>query len=616
MIAFHLLSLALLSNLHLESTSPQKSESKPAEANVVKVYELSSALPGLLVHAPPEPLLPYLTSIEEEGGQGPWDPMFGADTLVELLRSLCGDEFDYEGREIVFDGHGRLIVKAPPALQARTERYLAFLESVFGASTELSIDALDLSDVPDGEAAVPALIPVSDIEKLLARSRKGGVRSWRLILRAGDTAHLDLTRVASMVTDYDVEVAQASAIADPIVEDVPVGTRIFARAAPAAGGMWLSLILRRGDPLSDVQDRENPTAHEVTTQDRLVYPETTRVYQSIDVLNRSLALSTYLPEGKALAIQSAVISAGKPHAEILIVRRSGGALPIFKRISLDPKAPPAGEQHGEILFVNAQSAEPPRCEIKADPMTSGAAFRTWTMIRARTYMPDVSAWFPDDSFDVLREVISAGNESLRIRDVGPCLFLTRESSGAAPPQDDFFLGRKDSDGLDRFTKYAPAARVVQVSVALRRGGNAAPVARCILPLRPGEPAIAVLGSEGIEIADYNVEVAQSSNVADPVMRVAFDGVELWLKPAFALSGDLTLEVAARAHIRRGEGRQLDLKVPSLGKLDESTYDQLTAHEKLVFGKGEGAPRRFVLGDSAAEPETRSLALEIEAVEIK
>jgi len=135
-------------------------------------------------------------------------------------------------------------------------------------------------------------------------------------------------------------------------------------------------------------------------------------------------------------------------------------------------------------------------------------------------------------------------------------------------------------------------------------------------LRSGEPATLVLGAEDFELAEFDVEVAQSATIADPVMCVGFDGLLLWLKPSFAPSGDLAVELVARAHFRTGESRQFDLRVPGLGKLDESAYDQLFAREKLVFRKADGAPRTLVIGDAGAGATKGSLALEVEASELQ
>jgi hypothetical protein len=594
--------LALLAVHTAQSAPSGGNDAKAAEPSVVRAYDLESVLPGSPWQGPTETLLPYLGPTKEESTEG-WDPRFGTDSLVDLLHSLCSEEFDYEGREIRTDDHGRLVVKAPPSLQGKTERYLAFLDTVFSATTELVIDSVETAEgSPDSN--VPAMMPIAEADKLIARAGKGGVRTWRLQIHPGRTASLELSRVARMVTGYNVEIAQAAGIADPIVNDISVGTRVLARAAPAAGGMWLALILRRGEPLSDVKDRDMQIANAITTQDRIVYPDISRVCQSVDVLNRSLALSTYLPEGKAIAIQSVATVGGKRHAETLILRRGTGALPIFQRASLDPKS---NTRDGEVLCVNAQSAAPPRIEVWAPELSGGDIPSDWPRFVLQNSEARLNVGFAPDSLDLLRDVLASNDNQLNVHAVGSALFLSHDKSATPPPGGDV--------SLELLSRLTPPARVAQVVVRLRRAGAGAELARCSLPLRSGEPATLVLGAEDIEVADFDVEVAQAATISQSVMCVGFDGLVLWLKPAFTPSGDLALEVMARAHFRSGDIRQLDLRVPSLGKVDQSTYDQLFAREKLVFRKAEGAARTLVIGDSGAAATKGSLTLEIEASEL-
>jgi hypothetical protein len=581
----------------LASVLPQQKGGAP-EKDVLRTYDLGSVLPSAAAEESIAPLLPYLMPLPSAGSVE-WNPIAGQDVLVDLLRNLCGEELDYEGREVSMDDGGRLILKAPPSVQAKAERLLAFLDGVFDASTEIVIDALEPAQ-GGGDARGPALIPVADAEKLIAQAAPGDRRTWRLRIRPGSRARLDLSRVTRLVTDYNVEIAQASGIADPIAEDISVGTQILAAASPANGGMWLELILRRGDPLADVKEREIQLGSAVTTQDRVTYHEVASVVQSLDVLNRSMALSTFLPEGKALAIRTSIAAGGKARAETLIVRRGAGSLPMYSRASIDPKA--AGK-HREVIFLNAESAVPARCDIQAPSVHVYVVPDPWPMIRPVEMEPQVSAHLAAGSFDRLSDLLRRDDEDLEIRNLGPCFFLTREVGG-------------DSGGrqLDSFSALAPPARLVQVSLVLSRAGSE--LARCALPLRDAEPAALVLGAEDIQVGDFDVEVAQAAAIADPVMRIGFDGLALWVRPSFSPGGDVTLEIDARAHVRGAPPRELDLRAPGLGKLDQATYDQLLTHERLVFGKGEGAQRRFVLGEEGAAGSKHALSLEVEASELK
>jgi hypothetical protein len=226
----------------------------------------------------------------------------------------------------------------------------------------------------------------------------------------------------------------------------------------------------------------------------------------------------------------------------------------------------------------------------------------------------LSARFAPSSLDLLGEFLTESDDQLSIRNVGPCLFLSRDPSstrGTAP-----LLPGPGTDGVSILDAFTPAARIVQVTALLRRAGGTLPIARCSIPIRIGESGCAVLGTESIEVGDYNVEVAQSASIADTVMRIGFDGIALEFRPGFAPSGNLTIGLTARAHVRRGERRELSLGVRSLGTLDESTYDQLFVRETLVFAKAESAPKRFLLGDASQNSTLGTLSLEVEAVEVR
>jgi len=580
----------------------------PAPASVVKVYNLSSAVPGGYPGTDERILLPILL---RGGGleSREWDPGYGADAIVDLLRNLAPEEFEYEGRRIQTDDGGRLLVEAPPAVQALVERYIGFLEGVFGASTEIVLDAVDW---PAGADAidVPVLVPMADAEKLLSRAGSESRRTWRLRAQAGRIARLDCTRAVNLVTDYEVEVAQSSTVADPVVEDLSVGTRMQAGVAPAPGGTWLTLILQRGDPLSEPREHDLEVQNKVTTQERVSYIDTTTKVQAPEVLNRSFALNTFLPEGKALAIRSSGIASGKPHGELLIIRRGAGALPTYAQGSFSLKD---STRRGDVLFLNAESAVPPHCEISARELTGEESTPAWTMWRREEMSPGIVATLEPGTFGTLHEVLNAYDDQLTIRELGAGILVSREDA-ADGGTDDSPDAKMYEGCMERISGLTPAPRLAQVVVALRRGE--AEIARCALPLRDGVPATAVLGSEALEVGDLDVEIAQSAAIADPVMRVAFDGIAVWLRPSFTLAGDLALEVLARAQARNGARRQLDLGTPGLGQIEQSTYDQLLVREKLLFRKAEGSPKAFVLGEAGGPGSKRGLTLQVEAREVR
>src|SRR6185295_9403715 len=159
---------------------------------------------------------------------------FDAGLVIELVRSLCAPEFEYEGRQLQEQG-GVLCVSAPAAVQERVAKVLAFLGTALGARTELAVDELILPE-PLAKDPAPILTP-EEAQKLLGGS--GVHRSWKIALRPGWAGSALSQRAISFVADWNVEIAQGSAIHDPIVDVVPAGDAIVCSGAPAPGGLWL-----------------------------------------------------------------------------------------------------------------------------------------------------------------------------------------------------------------------------------------------------------------------------------------------------------------------------------------------------------------------------------------
>jgi hypothetical protein len=574
-----------------------------AQRNVVQVYDLAGALPRTASFHADESLLPYL-GLASRSSQEEQDPLGGADVIIDGLRSLCGDEFDYEGRSLQVASDGRLYVWAPPALQERTARYLAFLEGTFSAASELWVDILALPAAGANEAPL-VMVPVADVGSYLGAADKAGSRkSYRLRLRSGETGHVDSTRATDLITDYDVEIAQSAYVHDPIARSVAVGTQLFARAAGAPGGTWLAVLLRHGEQLGEVRTRDIRLEGFMNTTDKVSQLPAAGALQSIDVLQRSLALNLFLPDGFALLVHSDVALQGANAREVIVLR-SVGKLPASQRLDLSPKG--SAQPKGELLLASLPTTWPPRVQVLGTLLSGGPLSPNW---RQQLYDDEefLRAQFADDSYDLLYDLLRGNDQRVQLDQLGPWLFV-HEQRFSAPleGQSPLDLG----EALKVLERSAVAPRPMQALVTLRRGSTL--VARAALPLRAGAECAAVLGVESIEVQDCDVEVAQSSASPDPISTISFDGLVLWLEPNLSSGGDLTLQIKARAHVRRGPRTEFELRSPAVGSLEEGVFDQLLASERWTFAKGEKAPRRMALGDSGGGS---ALALEIEVAELR
>jgi hypothetical protein len=576
-----------------------------------RTYDLAAVLPWRARSSPEETLIPYF-ALERAGQPAAGDALAGADSVLQTLRAITGKEFEYEGRALRVDESGRLLVKAPSALQELTARYLEFLDASFGAATELAIDVFTLPDSTK-DVALQSIVPVGDLAKIAAMAEPGGSRrTYRLQVRAGATASLDATRTTKIVSDYDIEIAQAASIANPIVDEVAAGLRLFARAAPAPGGTWLALIVRRGDQVGDVETRDFPRESMVNTQDKQGFVEAPHVFQSMEIENRSLSLNTFLPDGKALVVRSSHESKSARSTELLVVRQTGKPLSISQRFQADPKS---GGKGDDVLLVNAQSVLPPRCVTRGTAAKCGQpGWRQSVDLDAV-----LETHFAEDSPDMALEMIRPLEPSRRVEFAGAWMMLSRSSPEAGAE------ARAESganeDPLTTLARCAPPTQVVQVSIALERTptpsnvsgavASQAPtvIARCTLPARVGATSCAVLAREWIEVCSYDVQVAQLSAASDPTTCVAFDGLVITVAPNVTSTGDVTLDLDARAHVKVGDTREFDPRVVTLGRMQQSTYDQLATHERLVFAKSDGGPRRAILGDASGTPASLMLVVE-------
>src|SRR5262245_48950097 len=91
-------------------------------------------------------LVPFRTDFQMQvlppRGTAGWNDdreRFDPGLVVELVRSLCAPEFEYEGRYLQ-EQEGTLRVSAPAAVQERVAKILGFLGTALETRTELAVD--------------------------------------------------------------------------------------------------------------------------------------------------------------------------------------------------------------------------------------------------------------------------------------------------------------------------------------------------------------------------------------------------------------------------------------------------------------------------------------------
>ena len=593
------MSLALLLPL-LGSVNGVESDA----ALVLRSYDLAGVLPRTLSSFGAERLFPH---VESEGDGSSWglqgeDEGYYPDFLVELIRIGAGEEFDLEGRWLQVDEGPRLVVRASEAAQKRALEQIQAVDALFTIRGELLVDVLrSPTNAPANSAAV---LSSADAEKLLASA--GGARaSYRLEFRPREFVGIDATGTTSFVADYNVEIAQAAAISDPVNVSIRPGTRLQASCSPAPGGTWIALTLRSTDPIGRVRELPIAIHGQITTQNETSRTSSPRSIQSVALENRSLAINTFLAEGKALVLRTALDLADHQSNSWIVVRVGGRPMPREQRLSAPDK-----DGRGEVRAYPIGFAAPAVVQSESRGLLGSAGDGIGERFPVRIYDAGASlllVQFVRPGYDSLLDSLRSEQEGLELGNWGAWMIARAAQHVSDAPLPNFDLV---AAGLARG---CPSPRTFQIAVAVRRGGsNGQVVARTTLVARSGTPSTAVLGREETRVIDYDVEVAQNCSAADPQVEIAFEGLALRATPLVGLAGETRLELLGRARIQRGPAGEFDSGSSTLAKIAQAEYDELQVLEWLSFDKD--GPRVVRFGDASGG--SGGLLLEVEMAEVR
>ncbi|MBK7643526.1 MAG: hypothetical protein IPJ19_10855 [Planctomycetes bacterium] len=567
-----LATLALYSMLHGGGTAP--------EAGELRTYDLQA----LLVPYRPDSEFQVLPVRGTPGGLEEREH-FDAGLVIELVRSLCAPEFEYEGRSLL-EHDGSLFVTAPPAVQEKVAKIVGFLGNALGARTELVVDELLLPDALPRDPA-PILAP-EEAQKLLASGAQH--RSWRIALRPGWAGSAVSQRLIRFVSDWNVEIAQGAAIHDPVIETVPIGDAIVCSGAAGPGGLWLAL-LARGAESSGAKDHPLDFYASVATETSPVgnpqpgSPNSRasgrtlqagpRLWQSVPLSMSALALNTFLPDGKVLCVATTLGLPDQHGTRLLFVRRANAPGAPVQGLALDPKAPGGRD----LVLIDAGWLRPPFCTSEGDLRAGGALptsrdenqgglqfqLHGADTGRAHELLPESNVC---DVFDSQAWLVIARTQR------------TQEGGGVEA-------------AVTRMGSGAPVPASCSAELVLRKGTTV--LVRSTLALRMGISSTIVAGSEDELLDDWDVEVAQTASAADPIIRASFEGLCARMRVDKDGAGALILDVRAFGQVRSGELRNLDPQVPSVGTMSVGNWDRLGVEDRVTLPAL--APQKALFGDS-------------------
>lgn len=605
MIALALcLSLAAWTGLQ---TGPSAARPQETSNDELRVYDLS----GIQMGGDQERgqldsrMLPFIlfdTGYRSRDGFDETEEWQGADSLADMIGDLYADEFQYEGRELRISRPSRLIVRGPAALHERIERLVQFFEGVLNSHVDLQIDVLGVSQgLTEGGAA--ALLDEGEVDERIREvlARGGTHESYTLQVRADRASVLDLIRNVPAIVDADVEIAQAAAIFDPISITAALGTRLGVRATPGKGGLNLALGWRRGDEMEGSGSRPMRAKFMVTAEkDKVSFVEASAVFQNLQVLARGVGLTTFLPAGKAIVLQTGIQLKRTFVDEVVIIRRTGGDLPLESSLPLEASG------LGLTVF-NSDALAPPTLVGVGSLLWPGEiprSLRNYFSAKVPFLGVEMRAGQKDPFLDSVSDRMDASSVDNR----GSWLIVRpgRLGEGTALAREEQQRARETVAAL------LPDPSVIDLTIrllrpaAMERGS-----AHVRVPVASGRSCTVVLGIEELEVPDYDVEVAQFCATPDPIVQAAFDGLALWIKPVVNAAGDVSLEIRGGAHLLE-EHTTLAFDGDVIDSVDQSTYQRLLVNERVQLTTDADGRRRVAFGVDAGSKSLGGLRLEIEA----
>jgi hypothetical protein len=502
--------------------------------------------------------------------------------LLDLLTQVLGDELRREGRELMVEGD-KLSVLAPPSLHEQVRAVLDGLSAALAGTIPVRVDVLGLAE---GTELVPAgTLGDAEAAKLVASlvGRGAQHRSYTLELCAGRTACLDAYRRVPFLFDYDVEIAQTMMVFRPVMSALREGTRLILRGRAAPGGVALSMLYMRSEPLGKTIEKQALTLRGMVNQpegkgvDEIQGPTS---IQSPQVLSRGLAIDTFLPEGKALVMTLEGHLGTGSAREIVIVRRLGGAMNSYV-------VRPIPRTNRTLIAVDAELFRPGNLRVPAlaEYDEQGA------------WQPRAVAKFDGEFSGFLLEWLKARFSIWRR--FGPWILIVTD-----PAWD-----RDAAAQLDRLVKsLRPATALYIASVDLRAQGREAeyPV-RIRVPVLSGSSTGLVVARGETAVTGFDVDVAQGAAVPDPYVASVFEGLALSLG-----LGDSSVEASGLAQLLDGPITSLeDDAYQMLGPIERPEPRVLRFDERFELNDSRTGPLR--VGSSSDRADQPGFALEISVV---
>lgn len=549
---------------------------------------------------------PTVTMEPEPGSED-----FSGDVLVEMIRrNVNEDSWENDRNSITFENGTLLVVQTADV----HERIVQFLAAVRQARsrvisidcTILSAEATVISELTKRTAAPGkyALLDEAATRALLNAATAGGkvsiVKATRLTAFNGQRVHVADIRQVAFIQDYDVEIATGSAIADPIVGRCIEGVVADLWPRVDATGKTFSIEVRLSGVslVRPIESFELKTPELGTLQLPVIDAQDVKTTIVVPAGRTAIVCGAALagPEetgGEIVAVAllrpslvdlgtSAAPFAVKEKRELRLIDVSGivGSIPDFAGPDPDWNEGGGGAQVGMIF------------EDAGYPQGLVVGVESLVEILQRNIAPD--SWQDEkNSIEVVGNFLAIQHTPEVLNQIQEYLTKMESQTWRMITVEARFLAIDDATlkelggglGGKEATLLTPE-RTERLLAATRSGEHARLIAYGeVTGYNRQQVTVSRLRSTAY-VMDYDVQIAQQSSVADPIIGHAMEGVVLNTRPV--LAGDnkhIIVELAPTLAQLEHPIPSLQTKADRIGALQLPTVDLQRVRTTLLVPDG-------------------------------
>ncbi len=509
----------------------------------------------------------------------------GGEQWIELIQLLVEPyfwEYGTGSMTEVGDEHSSwLTVHAPEEIQSEIEALVAWFGPRVLAVQEVEIRVYEGASFRD--------LPIAqDLGGAgLERSRPLGLLSISLPANAIGTSRDVNPRNA--VVDWEVEIADHAAVADPIVVSLAPGLDAALRMSPHPGGTYVDLLVKFSEARADVPPKVLQSTLYLDGQQGVQQPVSV---SSVD--HPCLAFSTFggsflIPAGKMLALPVSFETSRGAKAYLFEIRPKSPVHGFLAQMPVQHgqwPVPDISEEErmdyereriltifhpGAITSGGIQPLAIPAEEITNDTASFFLEEMTWAFPSFNS-----SPWNADVIHEQLDSALAPHQEqdSRLLLNALTTPFWALTSEPAAE-----FLSSLAEAMADLGPRYEIAGAI--------HSDSGRELGRFRLPALLDRPVMVWGGDEQHVVADWDVDVANGASIANPEMAMVLDGFGVNMELVPTAEGGLSVRMFAHIHALDAPPQLVSYGTSMNLKIDRTTGHLLRIDDSRVLPKEGG-----------------------------